>query len=517
MKKVFSFLLFTFILARSFAAITITPTTVANGNIQHPYLQTLSASGGTKPYAWSISAGTQPTGLTLISSTNQTANLSGTPTTAGVYSFTVSVTDRNAVSATQGYTVTITQIVLTPAEITTIWNRGTPDYASNWDTWNSLTGTTGTNWSLTGNDGTTAGTNFVGTTSAADLVFKRNSAEVMRLYSSSNYVGIGTATPLALLHVASTHTVVNDNLLSGELFVKPTISGTVSDGAGHGAFGIVSSPLLTASVTAGSALYSLSGYSASPSSTSNISGSTGSLNISGYYSAPVFSGTVGASNTLRVAGFWVDNASNLGTTATTHKHGIYVSISGTSTNADGIIINGLSGGTNNKGINLNAPAASANNYALYSGATAQSYFAGSVGIGQLTPGASLDIISTGTTSATFALKTANSASVTIFNVRNDGSIITTTGINTTAGDDATIDAASGRFRKDASGTTFTLTNALITASSIVVLQYTTVGLTAGNCAVAVAGSGSAVITFQSAAGAAEAPNASADINFIVIN
>lgn len=96
-------------------------------------------------------------------------------------------------------------------------------------------------------------------------------------------------------------------------------------------------------------------------------------------------------------------------------------------------------------------------------------------------------------------------------------IITTKEINTTAGDAATINRIAGRFRKDTSGSTFTLTNNKITANSIITLQITTAGLTAGNNVVVVAGSGSAVITFQSAAGAAEAPNANADVNFIVIN
>lgn len=38
-----------------------------------------------------------------------------------------------------------------------------------------------TKWSLTGNSGTTAGTNFFGTTDAVDLVFKRNSIEGLRI------------------------------------------------------------------------------------------------------------------------------------------------------------------------------------------------------------------------------------------------------------------------------------------------------------------------------------------------
>lgn len=40
-------------------------------------------------------------------------------------------------------------------------------------------------WSLTGNSGTTAGTNFVGTTDAIDLVLKRSGTELLRLSSSS--------------------------------------------------------------------------------------------------------------------------------------------------------------------------------------------------------------------------------------------------------------------------------------------------------------------------------------------
>src|SRR6266853_2161976 len=49
----------------------------------------LAATGGTGPYTWAVTTGTLPTGLALSSS----GMLSGTPTVAGTFPFTVTVTD----------------------------------------------------------------------------------------------------------------------------------------------------------------------------------------------------------------------------------------------------------------------------------------------------------------------------------------------------------------------------------------------------------------------------------------
>lgn len=60
-------------------------------------------------------------------------------------------------------------------------NNVTPDAAGN------VTLSISGGWSLTGNSGTTAGTNFIGTTDARDLVFKTNNTEAFRI-SSLGYI-----------------------------------------------------------------------------------------------------------------------------------------------------------------------------------------------------------------------------------------------------------------------------------------------------------------------------------------
>lgn len=64
-------------------------------------------------------------------------------------------------------------------------------------------GTTNPAWTILGNAGTTAATNFIGTTDANDWVVKTNNVEQMRVLSTGN-VGIGLTVPLAKLHVQIT-------------------------------------------------------------------------------------------------------------------------------------------------------------------------------------------------------------------------------------------------------------------------------------------------------------------------
>lgn len=89
-------------------------------------------------------------------------------------------------------------LVLSKAgEAQTVFSNGTE-----WKISNSST----SDWNLSGNSGTTAGTNFIGTTDAKDLVLKTNNTEQMRVLSGGN-VGIGVTVPTASLHLKAGSTV----------------------------------------------------------------------------------------------------------------------------------------------------------------------------------------------------------------------------------------------------------------------------------------------------------------------
>jgi hypothetical protein len=75
------------------------------GNVGQSYLQNFFAQGGAPPYSWSISSGALPPGLTLAPS--PPANISGTPTTRGTFTFTVEVTDSTGAHSTEPGSITI--------------------------------------------------------------------------------------------------------------------------------------------------------------------------------------------------------------------------------------------------------------------------------------------------------------------------------------------------------------------------------------------------------------------------
>jgi hypothetical protein len=83
--------------------ITVNPATLANGFQGTAYNQALSATGGTSPYTFAVTAGSLPSGLTLASG----GALTGTPTASGTVTFTVTATDNTGCTGMRSYTVII--------------------------------------------------------------------------------------------------------------------------------------------------------------------------------------------------------------------------------------------------------------------------------------------------------------------------------------------------------------------------------------------------------------------------
>ena len=79
-------------------------TELGEGTVGEAYSSALTASGGKRPYNWSINAGSLPDGLTLDPSTGI---ISGVPTTEGLSIFTVQVQDSNLDLAAQDLAIMI--------------------------------------------------------------------------------------------------------------------------------------------------------------------------------------------------------------------------------------------------------------------------------------------------------------------------------------------------------------------------------------------------------------------------
>ncbi len=91
--------------------ITLSPSSLDAGMTGQAYSETLTASGGASPYSFTISAGVLPAGVSLASD----GELTGEPTTAGIFSFTARAQDSTPVglggpyAGTRAYTLTINQ------------------------------------------------------------------------------------------------------------------------------------------------------------------------------------------------------------------------------------------------------------------------------------------------------------------------------------------------------------------------------------------------------------------------
>jgi hypothetical protein len=88
---------------------TFTPVPVAanlkGGTTGLTYSETINAQGGTSPYTFAVTSGALPTGTTLNSSSGV---ISGTPSAASSFSFTITVTDALGYTGSYSFSISVT-------------------------------------------------------------------------------------------------------------------------------------------------------------------------------------------------------------------------------------------------------------------------------------------------------------------------------------------------------------------------------------------------------------------------
>jgi hypothetical protein len=109
--------------------LAITSSSLLTGEVDLSYSATLNASGGSGSRTWSMTSGQLPPGLTLTTD----GHLSGTPTAAGTYSFTATVTDGSS-SSSRSLAITIipgltfnAKPAMPLAEVRTPYSASVPD------------------------------------------------------------------------------------------------------------------------------------------------------------------------------------------------------------------------------------------------------------------------------------------------------------------------------------------------------------------------------------------------------
>jgi hypothetical protein len=97
--------------SQSFAISAVLPNAVMGVS----YNATLSVTGGTAPYQFTVASGSLPSGLVLGSTSG---TISGTPSNAGSFSFAVSATDSSSHSASHSFQVTVSNTAAVSVTVT---------------------------------------------------------------------------------------------------------------------------------------------------------------------------------------------------------------------------------------------------------------------------------------------------------------------------------------------------------------------------------------------------------------
>lgn len=100
------------------SGITVTTSSLSDAEVAAAYSLSLSATGGAAPYSWSLVSGSLPAGMSLSSA----GALTGTPTSAGSYTFAVGATDANKLTAQRSFTI---KVVSALSIVTSVLPNGT--------------------------------------------------------------------------------------------------------------------------------------------------------------------------------------------------------------------------------------------------------------------------------------------------------------------------------------------------------------------------------------------------------
>src|SRR5262249_39354920 len=83
--------------------LTVNPAVLPNAVVNVNYNQTVTATGGTSPYTFAITAGALPPGMTLAPA----GGITGPPNPGGAFPSTIPATDTNGCTGSRDYTVRV--------------------------------------------------------------------------------------------------------------------------------------------------------------------------------------------------------------------------------------------------------------------------------------------------------------------------------------------------------------------------------------------------------------------------
>ena len=204
---------------------------------------------------------------------------------------------------------------------------------------------TAPDWSLLGNAGTTAGTNFLGTTDAQDVVFKRNATQAGLLNSSNTSFGVAALNPAS--------SGINNSAVGASALMSNT---TGSDNSAIGISSLFSNTTGSFNVANGtqSMRFNTTGVGNSAIGDNSLYSNTTGGNNSANGSESLYNNTIGSNNTAsgdRSLYFNTTGSQNVAT----GQYGLYLNTTGSNNVAVGNSAGaGFALGDNNTSIGTNA-------------------------------------------------------------------------------------------------------------------------------------------------------------------